>query len=164
VSPSTRSSTCTQTPVTSRHQTRLRGRRLSGITRVSASTEAILSPHIFQGQCVVAFVAKKNATKYTPTSKKMQSLHSELLHSLGYCNECAHLLVRACIQSRQISRAAAEYLWSQVFVVIAAANCNETVMKSLSSMMSKRWIKESFAIYIVNKSACVCVCVSALAT
>jgi hypothetical protein len=44
---------------------------------------------------------------------------------------------------------------SQVFVVIAAVNCNETVMESLSSVMSKRWIKERFAIYIVNKCACV---------
>jgi FkbM family methyltransferase len=49
------------------------------------------SPAIFFEDNDVAFDIKQNATKYAPTSKKMQSLYSELLQPLGY--ECTQLLV-----------------------------------------------------------------------
>ena len=49
------------------------------------------SPAIFFEDNDVSWNAKNEATKYIPTSKKMQSLYRELLQPLGY--ECTQLQV-----------------------------------------------------------------------
>ncbi len=91
----------------------------------------------------------------------MQSLHSELLHSLGYCNECAHLLVRACIQSRQLSRAAAEYLW----VAGICCHCSSELQRNcdgVTFIRDEQTLDQREICYLYRQQ--MCVCVSALAT